>query len=273
MLVKELQREFPDAPAVFGRVVTDTVAETMSHLVQTSAAYHDYEHTMMVTLAGLAILAGKRRHASLTAEDWLHAVCAMLMHDIGFSRTACTGDTETRVLVGDGDRRVDLDPAASDACLAPYHVDRGMVFARTFFARTVFDGTSVVDGERVARAVGCTRFPVPGTVSFHGLDQEGALVRSADLIGQLADPLYPQKLHKLFAEMQETGAADAAGYLSAKDMLDDFPLFFEAQVAPWIAPALSFLAVTSAGRDWAARLSAQVARAQAGRSRGAPDRA
>ena len=36
-------------------------------------------------------------------------------------------------------------------------------------------------------------------------DTEAGLVRAADLIGQLGDPLYPRKLNALFYEFAETG--------------------------------------------------------------------
>jgi hypothetical protein len=52
---------------------------------------------------------------------------------------------------------------------------------------------SVLDGDRIARAIELTRFRVPDDDDHAETDSELGLVRAADLIGQLADPRYPQK--------------------------------------------------------------------------------
>jgi hypothetical protein len=52
---------------------------------------------------------------------------------------------------------------------------------------------SVLDGDRIARAIELTRFRVPDDDDHAETDSELGLVRATDLIGQLADPRYPQK--------------------------------------------------------------------------------
>ena len=67
--------------------------------------------------------------------------------------------------------------------------------------------SDVLDGDRIARAIELTRFPVPNDDDHAETGDERGLVRAADLIGQLADPCYPQKLNALFHEFVETGTA------------------------------------------------------------------
>jgi len=55
-----------------------------------------------------------------------------------------------------------------------------------------------VDAERIARAIEMTRFPVPQDGLHDETDTEPGLVRAADLIGQLADPLYLRRLNALY---------------------------------------------------------------------------
>ena len=71
-----------------------------------------------------------------------------------------------------------------------------------------------------------TRFPVPETSDHQDTKSEAGLVRAADLIGQLADPRYLQKLINLYHEFDETGAAAQLGYKDAADLADAYPSFF-----------------------------------------------
>src|SRR6266496_1069605 len=77
--------------------------------------------------------------------------------------------------------RFSLPRGSSDAALAPYHVERSALFVLDRFA-TVEE----LDGARVARAIGFTRFPYSSsTDEKEDVDEDGALLRAADLIGQL----------------------------------------------------------------------------------------
>ena len=70
------------------------VAQLNLEIIATSdAAYHDVNHTIMVTLVGQEILRG--RHISVggvTPRDWLHFTISLLAHDIGYVRGICRGD-------------------------------------------------------------------------------------------------------------------------------------------------------------------------------------
>ncbi len=250
---------FPDAPRAQQTALRDAVALAMHHVTRTSASYHGADHTIMVTMAGQDILRGKAQDRDLDASDWIHGMAALLFHDIGYSRTACKDDTEDALVTDSDGGRFHPQAGSSDAILAPWHVDRGMIFVRETFA-----GSDILDADRLAAAIDYTRFPVPADPQYARLDDEPSLVRAADLIGQLADPRYPQKLTHLYHEMRETGAAPELGYQSALDMVNAFPGFFHTLVEPYIGPALGYLERTTEGREWIHRLHRVVAQTETG---------
>ena len=124
-------------------------------------------------------------------------------------------------------------------------------------------GTSSVDAKRVAEAIECTRFP---SRSDRPITEEGALVRAADLIGQLGDPSYLRKAFALFCEFRETGLDAALGYTSAADVIERYPDFFWKSIQPHLGLATRYLSVTADGRGWIARLDSNVFAAERGRT-------
>lgn len=221
----------------------------LERLGNSDALYHNAEHTMMVTLVGQQIIRGQLVTRAVRPEDWLHFIVALLVHDIGYSRGICEGDTETEVVVDEDGTRICPPRGASDAFLAPYHVDRGKIYARQRFA-----ATNLIDEERIAEAIEYTRFPVPDDLAYADTESEPALVRAADLIGQIGDPFYHRKIGGLYQEFAETGFAEQMGYKSPMDLMEQFPKFFWHQVQPLIGPALMHLEQTMEGKQWVAQL-------------------
>ena len=84
---------------------------------------------MLVTLVGRDMLRGRTLTERIVAGDYLHLICACLLHDIGFVRGILSGDTATEFVVDQDGKKVTLPRGASDAALAPYHVDRSKLFA------------------------------------------------------------------------------------------------------------------------------------------------
>ena len=121
-----------------------------------------------------------------------------------------------------------------------------------------FAASEYIDEERIARAIEYTRFPVPEGPEHAETDTERALVRAADLIGQMGDPFYRRKTNALYQEFVETGVARQLGYTSAMDMVEQYPEFFWSQVQPLIQPALVYLEYTTEGKQWLAQLYNQV---------------
>jgi len=244
---------FPDQKTQYADFLNHTAREILEHLGNSDAAYHNSEHTMMVALVGQQILLGQHKTSTLQPEDWLHYILALLIHDIGFRRGVCEGDTFNEVVINDAGERICPPRGATDAFLAPYHVDRGKLYARHRFA-----GSDFIDPERIAQAIEYTRFPVPDDPAYACFDSEPALVRAADLIGQIADPHYHRKLSGLYHEFVETGFALKLGYSSPMDLVEQVPSFFYQQVEPLIGPALEHLGQTPDGKESVARLYSNV---------------
>ncbi len=225
----------------------------LERLSNSDALYHNAEHTMMVTLVGQQILRGRLLSEALEPGDWIHFLLALLVHDVGYTRGACPGDTATELVIDTEGNTFRPPRGASDACLTRWHVDRSMIYTRHRFGLS-----PRIDAERIARAVDYTRFPVPDDPAYLETETEPALVRAADLIGQMADPFYHRKINALYHEFVETGAAEQLGYESPMDLVEQYPEFFWSQVQPLIQPALDCLEQTMEGKQWVAQLYNQV---------------
>jgi hypothetical protein len=221
------------------------------------ALYHNVEHTMLVTLAGHDILRGRALLARRTPIDWAHVIVACLMHDIGFVRGLLHGDDVHGYVADAGGRKVALARGASDAALMPHHVDRSKLFVLERIGD--IDG---LDAPRIAAAIEFTRFPVLTSASDSGANEDGALLRAADFIGQLGDPQYLRKANALWCEFEETGLNRQLGYASPADVVEQYPQFYWNGVSPHVQTAIRYLEVTASGRQWLANLYSNVFRAE-----------
>ena len=104
-------------------------------------------------MVGRDILRGRMLNERIVAGDYLHLICACLLHDIGFVRGILSGDTATEFVVNQDGKKVTLPRGASDAALVPYHVDRSKLFCLR--AAREFDG-----GRRGARRRGDRTHPL-----------------------------------------------------------------------------------------------------------------
>jgi hypothetical protein len=236
-------------------------------LSKSDALYHNVEHTFLVTLVGCDILHGRLLTERLEPDDYTHLIVACLLHDIGYVRGILRGDGKGRFVVDESGRTVTLERGASDAALAPYHVDRSKIFIRERFGCS-----PLIDIERVARAVEFTRFPANRPSGDVAEDREGRLVQAADLIGQLGDPLYLKKVNALFYEFEEIGLNAQCGYASPADMVERYPDFYWKSVSPHLDDAIAHLNVTASGRRWIAGLHSHVFCAEHGLSLMGPQR-
>ena len=128
------------------------------------------------------------------------------------------------------------------------------------YVRHRFANSGIIDEERIVRAIEYTRFPVPDNPAYACTECEPALVRAADLIGQIADPAYHRKISGLYHEFVETGYAQKLGYDTPMDLVEQFPNFFSQQVQPLIGPAIGHLEQTLEGKKWVAQLYNLVSR-------------
>src|SRR4029079_2543336 len=157
----------------------------LENIANSDAAYHDINHTIMVTLVGQEILRG--RHISeggVTPRDWLHFIVSLLCHDIGYVRGICRGDGKGRYFTNLKGETVSVPDGSTDAVMTPYHVARSKLFVRERFGSKAI---SQLDTVGIEANIENTRFPFPEDEQHFSTNDFPGLLRAADLIGQLAD--------------------------------------------------------------------------------------
>ena len=229
------------------------------------ALYHNVEHTMLVTLAGHEIMKGRALLAPSRPDDYAHLITACLLHDIGYVRGAIRGDGHDGYVIDASGQKKKIPRGSSDAALMPYHVDRSKLFVMDRLA-----SSEQFDAARIARAIEFTRFPAV-IEAINEDNEEGLLLRAADLIGQLGDPHYLRKANALFFEFEENGMNRQLGYHSPADLVNLYSQFYWNSVSSHIQPALRYLNVTASGRQWIANLYSNVFRADSDQSLFGPE--
>ncbi len=252
-----MQRRYGSSETRLNQLVPSVARIALESIGNSDALYHNVEHTMLVTLAGHDIMRGRALQYDMPASDYAHLIVACLFHDIGYGRGILPGDDEDGFVVDEAGNKVSLPRGASDAALTEYHVDRSKLFVKHRFK-----DIELLDADRVARAIEGTRFPGNMPADLGDADGEAALVRAADLIGQLGDPHYIRKANALYYEFEEAGLNRQLGYANPADLVERYPQFYWNMIAPFIQTAARHLQVTSSGRQWIANLYSNVFRAE-----------
>jgi hypothetical protein len=151
-------------------------------------AYHDITHTLQATLC-LVELIHHRHHTDavprITAEDFQRALVAVLFHDIGYLKKA--GDLE-----GSGAKYTHL------------HEQRSCEFARIFLEQRDWPDDDIRFIENLISSTG-PRVDLAQINYRSEIERKlGQAVCTADYIGQMSDPNYPDRLEILFNEFAES---------------------------------------------------------------------
>ena len=167
--------------------------------------YHDLHHTLMVFLASARLvhavsLAGR----SFKEEDIALCLIASLFHDAGFiQRATDTEGTGAKYSIG--------------------HEMRSVDFMKKNLGEKEYRDDLMSD---CADMISCTILSVPpGEIKFRNGDMEtlGKIVGTADLVAQIADRLYLEKLLYLYEEFEE---AQVPGFDSELDLLRKTEIFY-----------------------------------------------
>jgi len=256
-LAADMKDRFGVSHARLAELIPYAARLALECIGNSDALYHDVEHTMLVTEVGHDIFKGLALVKHSSPADYCNFIVACLMHDIGYVRGVVKGDGPDGYVVDAAGAKVDLPRGLSDAALAPYHVERSKLF--------VLDRLGMVgevDATRIAAAIEETRFPYSTAPDAPDIGEEAALLRAADLIGQLGDPHYLKKANALYHEFEEIGLNRQLGYESPADLVDKYPQFYWRSVSPYIKDAVRYLSLTSSGRQWINGLYGNVFRAE-----------
>ncbi|MCP3950724.1 MAG: HD domain-containing protein [Desulfobacterales bacterium] len=168
--------------------------------------YHDFEHTFSVVLATARLIQGCSVDGlTFVARDVLLTLIAALLHDVG--------------LIQDKD-----DQEGSGAKYTVGHEERSIAFLKEYLADKGFAAQEIETGAKFIR---CTILSLPpGDVSFALPEHQklGYIVGTADLLAQMADRLYLEKLLLLYKEFEE---ASLPGFDSELELLQKTKDFFE----------------------------------------------
>jgi hypothetical protein len=159
--------------------------------------YHNFEHTCSVVLASARLIYGAMsRKESFSEADCLKGLLASLFHDVG--------------LIQDVD-----DTQGTGAKHTVGHEERSIQFMHCYL-----DGVmGEQDIEDIADCIRCTILAMsPAKIAFRteNMRKMGYFTGTADLLAQIADRYYLEKLLLLFEEFQE---AKLPGYGSALDLV------------------------------------------------------
>jgi hypothetical protein len=256
-LSEYMQRRYGRSESTLTQLVPSIARIAIESIGNSDALYHNIEHTMLVTLAGHDILRGRALQDDMSAIDYAHLIVACLMHDIGYVRGILPGDDDDGFVVDAEGRKVKLPRGSSDAALTAYHVDRSKLFVKHRFR-----DIELLDADRIAIAIEGSRFPSATPMDLEDLGEEAALLRAADLIGQLGDPHYIRKANALYYEFEEAGLNRQLGYANPADLVEKYPSFYWNMIAPFTQMAVRHLNVTASGRQWVANLYSNVFRAE-----------
>jgi hypothetical protein len=255
-LTEHMSRRFSATQPRLTELVPSIARLAIDCIGNSDALYHNVEHTLLVTMVGYDIMKGRALLTSTDASDFAHVIVACVLHDIGYVRGILKGDGADGYVIDAHGNKTKLPRGSSDAALLFHHVDRSKLFVMDRIAKM-----EMLDAERIAHAIEFTRFP-----SSHEPDdtdnEDGLLVRAADLIGQLGDPHYLRKANALYLEFEEVGMNRQLGYTSPADLTDRYPRFYWNSVSAHIQTAIRYLNVTSSGRQWIANLYSNIFRAE-----------
>jgi hypothetical protein len=160
--------------------------------------YHDLRHTMDVFICALRLMHGVcHSDENLSDEEICIAAISTLMHDIGYAQR--TGDD-----------------AGTGAKYTKTHVYRGIEFMHGYFKEKELPSAWAAS---VEMAMLCTNPALKfSEIEFSNPRTRfiGRLVGTADLVGQMADRSYLEKLLFLFFEFRE---AEMGDFKSMSDLL------------------------------------------------------
>lgn len=191
------------------------------------ARYHDFEHTLQVTLCMVRLLRGRHRvknaRPRLTQRMFELGLLAILLHDTGYLK-----------------RRGDNKGTGAKYTLI--HVDRSGEFAAKFLRAR---GFSKADIHAVQDMIHCTGVNVDlKTIPFESRLERvvGFALSTGDLLGQMAAEDYVEKLPRLYSEFDEAGRYEKDGskgsalgmFAGADDLMRKTPGFWQYYVLPKI---------------------------------------
>jgi hypothetical protein len=168
--------------------------------------YHDFKHTMDTLLASVRILDGYNiKETKLSGNLAVNLLAASLFHDVGYIQE-------------------EWDNEGTGAKFTKYHIQRSVEFILKHQEKLQINKE---DAEMMNRFIRCTGFAGDMLlIKFRSEEEKitGAGLGAADLLGQMSDRTYLEKLLFLYYEFRE---AEIDGYETEYDVIKKTIDFYE----------------------------------------------
>ncbi len=211
---------FPDVDGSFiGRVfkqVSEMFAGNYKNYQAMDTVYHDFEHTLQVTLCLVRLMANRHRLGTepvMTATNFRIGLTAILFHDVGYLKT-------------------EDDHEGTGAKFTFVHEQRSCEFADIYLEDQSWPKSEIF---AVQHLISCTGpRSVIDAIPFTSKVERimGEAVCTADYLGQMSDPNYVDKLPVLFKEFEESDdyrevPKEDRLFKTFEDLLRGTPFFWE----------------------------------------------
>ncbi|MFZ2087226.1 MAG: hypothetical protein WAU47_01515 [Desulfobaccales bacterium] len=168
--------------------------------------YHDLRHTQECFLEMARLIHGTMLNGhSFSKEEVNLGLISAMMHDTGYIKSV-------------------KESSENGGKFTLIHIDRSIQFMKKYLKQRKYSSFDIKFCENCLK---CTGLSVKiNKIKFNSLEngQMGKILGTADLIGQMANPLYLKKLPILFQEFQEAGLTL---YSDEFDFLKKTPGFWE----------------------------------------------
>ncbi len=174
--------------------------------------YHDLEHTLSVVLATARLLHGMKveKGANFTGRQLLVGLLAAMFHDTGLIQT-------------------EEERQGTGAHFTVGHEDRSVRVATAYLQQQGFSEEEIADCSRIILATTLHQPFADPPLRNQTVARLARALASADLLAQMADRAYLDKLPRLYLEFREGGVP---GYGSELDILQKTELFHEEVARP-----------------------------------------
>lgn len=170
-----------------------------------NTAYHDIFHTLDVLLASARLVHGAATTGiAFSVDDINHILLAALMHDTGYIQRQS-------------------ESSGTGAQFTAIHIERSIEFVSSYFRN---HARIEVDLEAMAQILHCTGLTTKiDAIAFRSEQTRllGFILGTGDLLGQMSDRYYIEKLPILYEEFQE---GDIPGFSSDVDLMRGTPDFY-----------------------------------------------
>lgn len=207
LILKRISPDFDDAPVTHAYISTIGLYEGIYPGFQAcNTEFHDLRHSVETFLAMARLIHGATLEGKAFSQEQIAVgLTASIMHDAGYIQEDC--DTE-----GTGAKHTDS------------HVKRSMDFLALYGKEQGFSEESIAAGRAV---ILCTDLSVDfKTIIFSSpeIERLGKMLGAADLLAQMADRTYLEKLLFLYQEFRE---ANIGNYEGEVDLLKKTVAFYD----------------------------------------------